>query len=43
MMFVDALVSAWDGRYELRERQQVVVDSLRDTAEDAMRVTVNQL
>ena len=42
-IFVETLASAWDSREELRERQQVVVSGLRDTAQDAMRVTVNQI
>ena len=42
-IFVETLASAWDSREELRERQQVVVSGLRDTAQDAMRVTINQL
>ena len=42
-IFVDTLVSAWDNREELRQRQQEVVSNLKDTAQDAMRVTISQL
>jgi len=42
-IFVDTLVSAWDNREELRQRQQEVVSNLKDTAQDAMRVTISQI
>ena len=42
-VFVDTLATAWDAREALRERQQAVVSNLKDTAQDAMRVTINQI
>ncbi len=42
-IFIDTLADAWDNRAELRAKQQEVVSHLKDTALDAMRVTLDQL